>query len=77
MAELADAPDLKSVDRKVMWVRPPPRALAEFRPGRLQSEAVSENEGRAGETQIAGRSRGCVWEGGRELGCAGEWVIPA
>ena len=55
VAELADAADSKSADRKVMWVRPPPRAPVEGRRDQLQSEVVSGNEGRAGETQVAGR----------------------
>ena len=36
VAELADAADSKSADRKVMWVRPPPRA-----PGALSNVAIS------------------------------------
>ena len=43
---------------KALWVRPPPRVPVEIRRDQLQSEAVSGNEGREGETQAAGRSRG-------------------
>ena len=51
---------------KVLWVRPPPRVPVEGRRDQLQSEAVSGIEARAGETQIAGRSRGCA--GGGDAG---------
>ena len=49
---------LKIYRRKSCGFDPQPRVPVGFRHDRLRSEAVSGNEGRAGETQVAGMSRG-------------------
>jgi hypothetical protein len=51
-----------------LWVRPPPRVPVEGRRDQLQSEALSGNEGREGETQIAGRLRAGSYEREKESG---------
>ena len=64
----------QNLPTKVLWVRPPPRVPVEIRRDQLQSEAVSGEAARAGETQTTGRSRGMRRGGGGGSGVKGEVI---